>query len=245
MSANENTDPWFKIAFGELYPVLYTHRDEAAAEREVAFAREALGLSVPQSLLDLGCGAGRHQRAWERVGFETIGLDLSPALLSENLKNGGRRLVRGDMRRLPFEDAVFDAVTSFFTSFGYFEDDAEDMAVLQGVGRVLRPGGGYLIDYLHAPTVRDTLVARSTKEIEGHDIEEKRRLEDGRVKKNVVIRKDGVEKARYEESVRLYDPQDLQAMVTQAGFEVAGVFGSLAGAALGDGSRCVVVARKS
>ena len=52
----------------------------------------------------------------------------------------------GDMLSLPFE-REFDAVYSFFTSFGYFGDD-ENEQVLAGIARALKPGGRFLLDIL-------------------------------------------------------------------------------------------------
>ena len=50
------------------------------------------------------------------------------------------RLVRGDYRELPFEDASFDTVFNLFSSLGYLERD-KDVGVLREFRRVLRPGG--------------------------------------------------------------------------------------------------------
>lgn len=46
---------------------------------------------------------------------------------------------------LPFEDQRFARVVSWFTSFGYF-DDEENRQVLAEVHRVLRPRGRLLIE---------------------------------------------------------------------------------------------------
>jgi SAM-dependent methyltransferase len=55
----------------------------------------------------------------------------------------GCHRVRGDMRHLPFTDGSFDLVTSFFTSFGYFDSDDEDVKVLaRGVPRAASPMAG-------------------------------------------------------------------------------------------------------
>jgi SAM-dependent methyltransferase len=53
--------------------------------------------------------------------------------------------VEGDMRSLPWSDASFDRIVSWFTSFGYFSDN-DNRVVLHEVRRVLRPGGRLLIE---------------------------------------------------------------------------------------------------
>jgi len=52
------------------------------------------------------------------------------------------RYRRGDMRSLPSRwTGRFDAVVNLFTSFGFFADPNDDVRVLRGFARVLRPGG--------------------------------------------------------------------------------------------------------
>ena len=41
---------------------------------------------------------------------------------------------------------TYDIALSIFTSFGYFEDPRQDVAVLRNVFASLRPGGAFLID---------------------------------------------------------------------------------------------------
>jgi SAM-dependent methyltransferase len=52
--------------------------------------------------------------------------------------------VGGDMRRIPWTDR-FDRVVNWSTAFGYF-DDTTNRAVLDGIVRVLRPGGRLAMD---------------------------------------------------------------------------------------------------
>lgn len=236
--------PWYEVAFGELYPVLYAHRDARSAEAEVAFAVRALDPSPGARLLDLACGAGRHLRALESAGFDMVGLDLSRQLLTRARSHRESRLVRADMRGLPFPDASFDAVVSFFTSFGYFPTAEEDFSVLREVRRVLQSHGRYLIDFLHAPSVETGLVPRSESEREGYRILEERAIAGGRVTKTVSITEvaTGASVLRYQESVRLYAPEELEDLVVRAGFGIRGVYGGLDGRPAGNGPRVVIVA---
>jgi SAM-dependent methyltransferase len=78
------------------------------------------------------------------------GLDATPSFL-EHAETQARRhgvevdFIRGDMCSLPFRDQRFDRVLSWFTSFGYF-DDEDDRHVLADAHRVLRPRGRLLIE---------------------------------------------------------------------------------------------------
>jgi SAM-dependent methyltransferase len=72
-------------------------------------------------------------------------VDYSAHLLDVAKARGtGKRLRyrKGDMRRLPHQwNGRFDAVLNLFTSFGFFDDAADDARVIEEFARVLAPGG--------------------------------------------------------------------------------------------------------
>lgn len=106
---------------------------------------ELLELPAGARVLDCPCGQGRHAHLLAEAGFNVDGLDYSADLLGVATKRGtGRtlRYVQGDMRALPQKwNGRFDAVLNLFTSFGFFDDPKDDLRVLAGFARVLRPGG--------------------------------------------------------------------------------------------------------
>lgn len=103
-------------------------------------------------VLDCPCGQGRHARLLTEAGLRVDGLDYSAELLAvatrtdrRRIASGALRYRRGDMRRLPAAwTGRFDAVVNLFTSFGFFDDPADDRRTLAGFARVLRPGGRLL-----------------------------------------------------------------------------------------------------
>jgi SAM-dependent methyltransferase len=149
---------WFENWFGEEYIALYPHRDEEEARVVATLIAEQVQLPNTARVLDLACGAGRHQRELCDHWW-TVGLDLSPALLRvARSQDRANPLVRADMRRLPFATGALDMVVNLFTSFGYFRDDAQHRVVIQEVARVTRKRGWFVLDFLNAPQVRSTLV---------------------------------------------------------------------------------------
>ncbi len=152
-------DDWWQTYFDERFSRIYRARlPEAEARREVGGMMELLGLPVGSRVLDLACGWGRHAVPLAQAGYEVTGLDLSRHLLAEAQEYAGRagvevRWVRGDMREIGWE-GEFDAVLSLFSSLGYWLSDEEDLRVLRGARRALRPGGCILLETMH----RDSLV---------------------------------------------------------------------------------------
>ncbi|MDQ6689394.1 MAG: methyltransferase domain-containing protein [Gemmatimonadota bacterium] len=227
-SGSEEAD-WFEAWFGEDYLRIYQHRDETEAEHVVDLIARFLEGHDIRSVLDLGCGAGRHSRAL-RERWWTVGLDLSAALLKiARREMPDAPYVRADMRELPFVPESFDLVVNLFTSFGYFEDDRENERVLVRVCDALRRGGTLVIDFLNASQVRSALVPYDERVENGVTIEQTRAIspDDRFVEKTITLRERGKE---YIERVRLLTPRDLERMLDLAGFAVVARVGDYAGA---------------
>jgi SAM-dependent methyltransferase len=242
-SGSEEAD-WFEEWFGEDYLRIYQHRDETEAEHVVELIAGFLEGRPISSVLDLGCGAGRHSRALcER--WWTVGLDLSAALLRiARREMRDDPYVRADMRELPFAPGSFDLVVNLFTSFGYFEDDAENERVLVCVGSSLREGGTFVIDFLNASEVRTDLVPYDERVENGITIEQTRTIspDDRFVEKTIRLRERGKE---YFERVRLLTAKDLQRMLAAAGFDVVRRVGDYKGAVWSEHSpRTILFARR-
>lgn len=240
---NPEKSPWYVQAFGSLYSLVYSHRSDEAAATEVAFVLRHVQLAPGARILDLACGNGRHVRALSCAGYSAVGMDLSRDLLQEAGQSG--TFVRADMRTIPFADESFGAVMSFFTSFGYFKDSDEDLAVLNEARRVLIPEGWFLLDFLRAESVTSNLVPRSERVVKDLRITEERRIEDNNVMKRVrVVREDGEKLLDYEESVRLYEQEEIGNMIAGAGMEIVDWFGDFEGAQTDAGSRLIALAKR-
>jgi len=214
---------WYEEWFGEDYLRLYPHRDDADAERAVALIAKTLELRPGWRVLDVGCGAARHTRAFADRGARCIGLDLSAALLRLARQTTAAPLVRADMRHLPIRPASMDLTVNLFTSFGYFERDAEHAAALAEMIGTVKPGGWFVIDFLNPEAVRERLVPRQTMEVSGEQIEVTRSVSpDGRyVCKSIQVPKG----KRYFERVRLFTPGQISEMVEDTGLRVRHAFG--------------------
>jgi SAM-dependent methyltransferase len=222
---------WFKQSFGEDYLLVYKHRDFAGAYREVEAMARWLQLPVGAEVFDLCCGMGRHSLALTDLGYQVTGMDLSEVLLHEAKNADVNKVVRwvhGDMREVPL-DETFDAVVNLFTSFGYFDDMAENAQVLHEIERLVKPGGRFLIDYLNPEAVKSKLVPFSER-LEGNiTITENRRIENGSVKKDIVLTETTKTERRYSEQVKLYELPDFIHMLSTTSLEISEVYGDYAG----------------
>ncbi len=226
---------------------------EAAAPREARFVWRALGLARGERVLDAACGTGRHARRLARMGAEVVGVDLSADYLRE-----ARRLARGldrarfqraDLRRLPF-DGEFDAAINLWTSFGYGADAREDLEVLRGIARALRPGGRFLIDLIDFAAISRRPPADSWMErADGSFLLESARIvrgRDPRIVSRWIVLRPGRAPRRARSVVRGYDRARLFAALKEAGFRPSRAWAGLDGygSRKRSGNRLVVLAVK-
>jgi SAM-dependent methyltransferase len=231
---------WFEEWFGEEYLRLYPHRDDAEAERAVALIARATGLRADWRVLDVGCGAGRHARAFRAIGSRCIGLDLSLTLLRLAQRVTDAPLVRGDMRRLPIRPGSMDLTVSLFTSFGYFERDEEHAGALCEMVSTLRPAGWFVIDFLNAAEVRRRLVTSERVSVRGGEVEVARAVSaDGRYVCKTIVTPGG---RRFTERVRLFEPGQIATMLEAAGVDVQARYGDYDAAPLRPGSPRTILA---
>ncbi len=223
--------PWYVEAFTDAYLDVYSHRDESSAAREARGTLNLLRFDGGQGrLLDLCSGAGRHARAFKLLRCQVTCLDLSPELVRRSAALG-LPTVRADMRALPLADQSFGAVACLFSSFGYFDDEADHLRVLREVRRVLRPGGGVLLDLMDPETVRFKLRQQDVQQNEGRTLEIERCLADGgrRVVKQIRMIRDGSATLSWHESVRLFRRDEVEALAVRAGLRLEGTWGDFDG----------------
>ncbi|MDP7640440.1 MAG: class I SAM-dependent methyltransferase, partial [Candidatus Hydrogenedentes bacterium] len=177
-------------------------------------------------------------------------LDYSDDLLRVARQSLGHRgrLVRADMRSQPFE-SVFDVVVNFFTSFGYFQSERENLMVLHGVASALKPEGRFFIDYLNRAYMEENLDPSSVRFYGDYEIRENRWIdsEKHRINKRTSVFKEGLEISQSGESVRLYTETEFKELLAKGGLRIEKMFGDYTGAACCDATqpRMIVIGRKA
>jgi SAM-dependent methyltransferase len=102
------------------------------------------GLQPGAIVIDLGCGPGQVAGYLSERGTQTVGLDLTPAMLAvARRRNPALPLVRGDLFALPVRSASVDGVVAWYSLHNV--PRVVVPAALSELRRVLRPGGTLLI----------------------------------------------------------------------------------------------------
>ncbi|NNF03672.1 MAG: class I SAM-dependent methyltransferase, partial [Rhodothermales bacterium] len=184
---------WYEQWFDrDEYELVYRERDESEAEQVVDLIQDRVALPAGARILDVGCGRGRHAVEFAARGFDVTGLDLSERSLSiaeSRARDRGveLRLIHGDMRA-PVDTDAFDLVVNLFTAFGYFERTAEHQRAVDAMATALKTGGMLVQDFLNAPYVRNTLVDRDARAVDGAEIVQERWISDDRINKEITLR---------------------------------------------------------
>ncbi|MEP6622840.1 MAG: class I SAM-dependent methyltransferase [Acidimicrobiia bacterium] len=116
-------------------------------EQEVGFIVDAIGLVPGARVLDVGCGPGRHALALARRGIAVHGVDLSPefvALAEHAADDLPATFEVLDVRDLAFAGEFDAAICLCQGGFGLLGGE-DDEAVLGGIARSVRAGGGVAI----------------------------------------------------------------------------------------------------
>jgi ubiquinone/menaquinone biosynthesis C-methylase UbiE len=124
---------------------------QTVGRRDVAFwqrmARQSAGRAP---ILELGCGTGRVAIPVAKSGATVIGIDRSESMLARGRKNVRRarvgsqvKLLRGDIRHLPFPDRSFPLVMAPYGILQSLLDERVLKATLKEVSRVLTRKGTF------------------------------------------------------------------------------------------------------
>ena len=204
------------------------------ASAEVAAIWERLKLQPGMRLIDVACGHGRHTLRLARRGLVVTGVDMAEGSLAYARQaaaaaNVEVEYVCCDMRELPWV-GVFDAAIHLSSSFGYFEQQAEDERALDAIARALKPGGLLRVD-----TINIVGILRGFTLFDCFGLPDGRLLVDGREydarrgRMNDVWTFAGDGRTTLESSMRVYTYPELSALLRRAGLEPVADWGGFDG----------------
>ena len=214
---------WFDSPY---YHTLYKNRDEKEAQAFIDNLVQHLQIPTGSKLIDIACGKGRHATYFNSLGFDVIGVDLSPnsiASAKEN-KNTTLQFAEHDMREV-YQENNFDVVTNLFTSFGYFEDNKDEQKAINAMASNLKLGGFLVIDFMNVEKVIANLVLNEQKTIDGITFDIIRKIEAGRIIKDIQIT-DGAIKQHFQEKVKAITLTNYSEFITTAGLKIIDIFGN-------------------
>ncbi len=214
---------------------------------QAEFIVESLRSAEARSVLDAGCGTGRHLEILADAGFAVAGLEPEAEMAVE----ANRRLAeRGRVEVLGLHDAArvpgtpFDAALCLGNTLAHMLDDGDLSAGLAALASVLMPGGLFIAQLVHFEKVLR----------EGRDPFAEKRLEDGSrfhraydfsrapARLGFRLRFESGD-VRYEESfdLRPWSLEELGTHYSSAGFEIIEVVGDWKGTPRGENSPATII----
>lgn len=246
MSEIKHTE-WFECWFDSpYYHVLYKNRDFSEAELFIDNLLQLLKPEKTNRFLDVGCGKGRHAIYLNKKGFDVIGIDLSEksiacAKLSENET---LHFYTHDMRKL-FRTNYFDVAVNLFTSFGYFEQERDDNAVINSAFKALKPNGIFVLDFMNSKKVMNQMTCNETKTIDGIEFNISKSLENNFIVKKIDFTDKGKD-YHFEERVKALTLSDFEKYFQANKLKILHLLGNYGLEEFNEESseRLIIVARK-
>jgi SAM-dependent methyltransferase len=142
----------FKL-YAEYYNLLYKDKKYKAEADYV----EKLFLELKpdaKTILDLGCGSGKHGYEFYKKGYEVTGVDLSEMMLdlAKELPENNIEFQIGDVRTIEI-NKKFDVVVSLFHVLSYQQSNEDVDKFFKTAKNHLAPGGILICDFWYGPGV--------------------------------------------------------------------------------------------
>ena len=231
MDKNERVkkNEWFEDWFNsEYYHLLYQKRSQNEADLFIKKIVQNLKLDAEATVLDLGCGKGRHALKMSSF-FKTVhGLDLSENNIktANSYKKDNMKFFIGDMRNFN-HTTCYDYIFNLFTSFGYFNTIEENLDVLKCIHCQLKKNGHLLVDFLNPEVIRNNKFNAEEKRINDVYFKIEKDISGNFIEKKIQI-KDGNKQFHFKEKVQLFDINDFEEMFMKTGFTIHSTFGNYA-----------------
>ena len=221
----KDTENWYSSWFDTpYYHILYKNRDFKEAGVFMENLTAFLKLPKYAEILDLACGKGRHAKYLNDLGYSVTGVDLSPKSIAfaKQFENSSLHFFEHDMC-LPFSKR-FNAVFNLFTSFGYFENEEDNLRTIKAIKEELKEEGFGVIDFLNVEYVRQHLVPSEIKVVDGISFHVKREIENGYIIKDIQFSHNNNDYS-FTEKVKAISLSDFKAYFKEASIQLKHCFG--------------------
>lgn len=227
---------------------------EERTDRELAGVIRLLDLKPGQRVLDCPTGYGRHSIGLAKRGFEVVGSDINSEMLERAISSSAGvpniSFAHENMQHIAYKNE-FDAVINLFFSFGFFETEEENNAVLRNFFDALKPGGRFM---MHTDINVPRIIAGDYKLHETRTLTSGRRLEivesyDAPNKRLtgqwILLDQDGTRQELPVYCHRIYTFEDFAEICYATGFDQVEGYGDWDGSPLtGAHEDMIIVARK-
>ena len=236
--------------WAETYSFMFPDSSFESAIEQVDKIIELTGVTDGK-LLDIGSGPGRFAVPFAKHGFAVTGVDITPFLMDKarayaDAEGVEIEFVREDMRSFVRAD-TFDIAISMLTSFGYFDDESQNLKVLNNIRASLRPGGVFVLDTKGKEVLAKIFLETNSKELpdRGLIVQRRQAINDwSQMENEWLLIKDGRVRS-FGLRHWIYSGREFKEMLRAAGFSDVEVYGDLEGSSYGpEAKRLIAIGRK-
>jgi SAM-dependent methyltransferase len=241
----ENINFW-----AELQQKLFTPEHSLLAEFEIDTTLLITDTKPKANVLDLCCGPGRHSIPLAKKGYNVTGVDLNENYLMQ-AKSKAKELnlnvnfIQKMMNEYISKD-TFDLIINMYSSFGFFQDQKDDIQVLQNCFLSLRKGGKLFLDMMGKEIIVKNYQQRDWQEFPNAIYLEERTIIgdwEALICRWIKI-SNGITK-EFHFFIRLYSAAEIKKLLLEVGFSNVTVYGSFSrGSYNQNAQRLLVIAEK-
>ena len=224
--------PWYEELITDYANTYDREQFTQGTIQEVDFIEAEIGRDTSKTILDVGCGTGRHAVELAKRGYRVVGIDLSDSQLSkarEKARAAGveATFLKKDARHFTF-DAPFDLVIMLCEgAFSLMETDEMNFRILQNAEKALKAGGTFIFTTLSAlyplyHSVKDFINENSEEvQSEGNTFD----LMQFRDFSTITITDDSGNEKTLECNERYYAPSEITWLLKSLNFKKIDIYG--------------------
>ena len=216
------------------YNAFYKDKDYQEEARQIDYILKRYNKKI-KSIINFGCGTGRHDIELSRLGYEVSGIDMSEKMIEIAKKNATNENIEikyavCDVRTY-YQSPKYDAVISMFHVMSYQNSNQDILAAFKAARGALEEGALFLFDVWYGPGVLTDLPVVRVKEVEDDKyklvriarpvMHDKKNLVDVNYEVMVIEKKTGNTKLIKEiHNMRYFFKPELELLLDIAGFEL-------------------------
>ena len=216
------------------YNAFYKDKDYAKEARQIDEILKKYGKNI-HSVINYGCGTGKHDIELSRIGYSCTGIDLSETMIEvakQNSKNEEKKIdfSVADIRKFEPEKK-YDAVISLFHVMSYQNSNEDIRAAFQSARKALERDKVFLFDLWYGPGVLTDPPVVRVKEVEDDQyrliriarpvMHDERNIVDVNYEVLIIDKRTNITKTIKEvHSMRYFFRPELEILLQQAGFEL-------------------------
>ncbi len=163
----------FGNLYSQYYDLFYSDKDYSAEVDYINSLIQANNKNI-NTLLDMGCGTGKHAELFCNKGYTVHGIDLSEDMLkiAENRRIGKENKLsfsHSNIQNLSL-NKKFDVVVSLFHVMSYQNSNSELFKAFEVAKKHLKDGGIFIFDFWYGPAVLTDLPTNKIKRLENGNI---------------------------------------------------------------------------